>query len=151
MYYYCSCSTRRRRGYIVNARHALGFILCLPALLIRHNCMVKDLDTLVGPHMGWEPGEHLYCRGAIVGCRGHMIQGLYLHRYSIFTASSAPTPRIQPSKYNTLLHLYFCYSLYYIYCSRSSIIIFYILCPFYYILIAIGYSNSYKPGFTSRY
>ena len=52
-------------------------------------------------------------------------------------------PRMQPSEYNILLHLYFCYSLRCIYCSRSSIIAFYVLCPFYRMLVAIGHSNIY--------
>ena len=55
-------------------------------------------------------------------------------------------PRMQPSEYNILLYLYFCCSLRCIYCSRSSTIAFCALCPFYYVLVAIGHSNITSPG-----
>ena len=112
---------------------------------------MQYLVHFVGLYIGQEPGEHPHYRGATVGCRGHMIQGLYPHRYSILP----PLARLR-LEYNLLNTIYyyiytFYYSLRYIYCSRSSIIIFYTLYPFYYILVAIGHSNSYKPRFASRY
>ena len=73
-----------------------------------------------------------------------MIQGLYLHRYSILS----PLARLR-LEYNLLNTIYYCIytfycSLRYIYCSRSSVIAFYALYPFYRVLVAIGHSNSWR-------